>query len=230
MEVAQDQLKSIVQRVERLELEIADLNADKSEIYKEARSFGFDVKAIKKVVSQRKLDTNKREEQDFVFETYWNAVHGLELVHAHARENIEEFDAETGEILEANPHSSAASPSLETAVVNLPDAATDETSRNTGLVANQPEQANETHERPSTNDEPSPEAGPQAEASPAGTGTGTLADREGRHDGEAASAVLPTINERCRNPSGCKFSTHPNKITCSTCASAWLESKKREAA
>jgi ParB-like chromosome segregation protein Spo0J len=43
------------------------------------------------------------------------------------------------------------------------------------------------------NDEPSPEAGPQAEASPAGIGAGTLADREGRHEGEAASVDLPTI-------------------------------------
>lgn len=98
--VAHDQLKTIVQRVERLEAEIADLNADKSEIYKEARAFGFDVKAIKKVVSQRKLDEHKREEQDFVFETYWNAVHGLNLVHAPARENIEEFDPITGEFVE----------------------------------------------------------------------------------------------------------------------------------
>ncbi|HWK65369.1 MAG TPA: hypothetical protein VNS34_10535 [Rhizobiaceae bacterium] len=46
--------------------------------------------------------------------------------------------------------------------------------------------------RPSISDEPSPEAGPQAEASLAGTGTGTPADREGRHEGEAASADLPT--------------------------------------
>lgn len=51
----------------------------------------------------------------------------------------------------------------------------------------------ETHQRPSTNDEPSPEAGPQAEASPAGTGSGTLADREGRSEGEAASSDLPTF-------------------------------------
>lgn len=50
----------------------------------------------------------------------------------------------------------------------------------------------ETHERPSINDKASPEAGPQAEASPAGTGAGTLAGREGRHEGEAASADLPT--------------------------------------
>ncbi|MBB4347983.1 uncharacterized protein (UPF0335 family) [Rhizobium cellulosilyticum] len=102
-EVARDQLKAIVERVERLELEIKDLNADKSDIYKEARANGFDVKAIKQVVSQRKLDTSEREEADLVFETYWNAVHGINLVHAHARENIEEFDAETGEVRDVNP-------------------------------------------------------------------------------------------------------------------------------
>ncbi|MDD1434621.1 hypothetical protein [Mesorhizobium sp. 2RAF21] len=47
------------------------------------------------------------------------------------------------------------------------------------------------------NDEPSPEAGPQAEAFQSqGTGAGTLADREGRHEGEAASVDLPTISPR----------------------------------
>lgn len=47
-------------------------------------------------------------------------------------------------------------------------------------------------QRPSTNDEPSLEAGPQAEASLAGTGSRTLADRDGRREGEAVSADLPT--------------------------------------
>lgn len=55
----------------------------------------------------------------------------------------------------------------------------------------QPETATGTHERPSNNDKAYPEAGPQAEASLAGTGSGMLADREGRHEGEAASACLP---------------------------------------
>ncbi|WP_246678948.1 MULTISPECIES: hypothetical protein [unclassified Mesorhizobium] len=49
-------------------------------------------------------------------------------------------------------------------------------------------------QRPSTNDEPSLEAGPQAQASLAGTGSRTLADREGRIEGEAASADLPAIS------------------------------------
>lgn len=46
------------------------------------------------------------------------------------------------------------------------------------------------------NDEPSPEAGPQAEAFQSqGTGAGMLADREGRHEGEAASVGLPTVSD-----------------------------------
>jgi uncharacterized protein (UPF0335 family) len=98
--IARLQLKTIVERVERLEAEIADLNADKSDIYKDARGNGFDVKAIKKVVSRRKLDDNKRVEEDVVFETYWDAVHGTGLVHAHPRENIEEFDPITGEFVD----------------------------------------------------------------------------------------------------------------------------------
>lgn len=53
-------------------------------------------------------------------------------------------------------------------------------------------EANEIHERPSLNAEASPEAGPQAEASPVGTDAGTLAGHEGRSEGEAASADLPT--------------------------------------
>jgi uncharacterized protein (UPF0335 family) len=100
--LARDQLKSIVQRVERLESEISDLNADKSEIYKEARAKGFDVKAIKKVVSKRKVDEHKREEDDLVFDTYWDAVHGSNLVHVHVRENIEEFDPISGEFVDDN--------------------------------------------------------------------------------------------------------------------------------
>ncbi|MER9710210.1 hypothetical protein NKJ13_08065 [Mesorhizobium sp. M0174] len=49
-------------------------------------------------------------------------------------------------------------------------------------------------QRPSINDEPSLGAGPQAEASLAGIGSRTLADREGRLEGEAASADLPAIS------------------------------------
>lgn len=53
--------------------------------------------------------------------------------------------------------------------------------------------------RPSTSDEPYPEASPQADASSAGREAGLLADREGRHKGEAASVDLPTISDEVDN-------------------------------
>ena len=79
----------------------------------------------------------------------------------------EQFDAETGEVI--NPYAAAQGGEKirpETAVKNAPKAL--------------------------ESDEPSPEAGPQAEASLAGTGTGMLADREGRPEGEGTSVALPT--------------------------------------
>lgn len=96
-EVARDQLRQFVERVERVEAEIKELNADKSDIFKEARALGFDVKTLKKIVSKRKLDDHTRDEQDALFETYWNALHGIDLVRARTRENIEEFEAEAAE-------------------------------------------------------------------------------------------------------------------------------------
>lgn len=75
--VAADQLRSIVERVERIEADIKDLNSDKSDVYQEANSLGFDKKTIRKVVQHRKVDAADRAEADAMFETYWNAVHGL---------------------------------------------------------------------------------------------------------------------------------------------------------
>lgn len=98
--IARDQLRAFVQRVERIEDEIKTLNDDKSDIYKEAAAVGFDKKTLKKVVARRKVDDSQRQEEDALFEMYWDAVHGTNPVHARVRENIEEFDAETGEILD----------------------------------------------------------------------------------------------------------------------------------
>jgi len=111
------QLRSFVERVERIEEEISALNADKSEIYKEARGNGFDVKALRKVVAQRKLDPSEREERDALFDLYWSAIHGsdedLSRARAHAREIIEEFDPETGEITEQPETARTNSPASE---------------------------------------------------------------------------------------------------------------------
>ena len=90
--VARDQLRAFIERVERVEEEIATLNTDKSDIYKEARAVGFDVKVLRKVVAKRKLETHVREEQDAIFDMYWEALYGAPVqVHTRTRENIEEF-------------------------------------------------------------------------------------------------------------------------------------------
>lgn len=80
--IARDQLRSFVERVERIEAEIKELNADKSGVYGEAKAFGFDVKILKKVVAKRRIDSAKRDEEDAVFDMYWDAIHGSGLVHA----------------------------------------------------------------------------------------------------------------------------------------------------
>lgn len=96
-DVARDQLRAFVERIERTEEEIATLNADKSDIYKEARAVGFDVKVLRKVVAKRKLETHVREEQDAIFDMYWEALYGAPVqVHTRTRENIEEFRSDNG--------------------------------------------------------------------------------------------------------------------------------------
>lgn len=81
--LAADQLRSYVERVERLEEEIKALNDDKSDVYKEARANGFDVKVLRKVVAERKLDAHDRDERDTIFDMYWSAIHGVPHVHVH---------------------------------------------------------------------------------------------------------------------------------------------------
>ncbi len=106
--IARDQLRAFIERVERVEEEIATLNTDKSDIYKEARAVGFDVKVLRKVVAKRKLETHVREEQDAIFDMYWEALHGAPVhVHTHARENIEEFPV-------SDPATNGRGPSLTT--------------------------------------------------------------------------------------------------------------------
>lgn len=96
------QLRAFVERVERIEEEIRSMNSDKSEIYKEAKAFGFDVKIIKKVVAARRLDADVRDEQDALFQMYWDACHSASLVHARAHvEKIEQFSHSSAEPLPA---------------------------------------------------------------------------------------------------------------------------------
>ena len=81
--IAADRLKSFIERIERMNEEIAALNADKREIFAEAKAAGFDTKIIKMVVRDRGKDGNDLAEQNALYGVYWDAVHGTSLAHAH---------------------------------------------------------------------------------------------------------------------------------------------------
>ncbi|MGJ4857041.1 DUF2312 domain-containing protein [Labrys sp. La1] len=75
--VSADQLKSIVERIERLEEDIKAINDDKKEVYGEAKAKGFDVAVIKKIVAMRRKPAHERAEEDAILELYLQAL-GME--------------------------------------------------------------------------------------------------------------------------------------------------------
>jgi uncharacterized protein (UPF0335 family) len=76
VEVAGDQLRAIIERIEHIEGEISELNEAKKEISQEAKSNGFDVKVLREVVQLRKQDQKEREEHESLLEVYLRAIKG----------------------------------------------------------------------------------------------------------------------------------------------------------
>ena len=74
---AQGKLKSLVERIERLEEDRAAVANDLKEVYAEAKGEGFDTKIIRKVLRLRKADTAKRQEEEALIELYITAIGGL---------------------------------------------------------------------------------------------------------------------------------------------------------
>jgi uncharacterized protein (UPF0335 family) len=72
--VAGDQLKSYIERIERLEEEKAGLGVDIREVFAEAKANGFDTKTMRQVIKLRKLDHNERDEQEHMLELYKRAL------------------------------------------------------------------------------------------------------------------------------------------------------------
>lgn len=71
---AAGQLKSIIERIERLEEEKRGLGADIKEVYAEAKGNGFDTKVLRKVIALRKKDANEREEEEAMMDLYMQAL------------------------------------------------------------------------------------------------------------------------------------------------------------
>ena len=74
---AQGKLKSLIERIERLEEDKAAVSGDLKEVYAEAKGEGFDVKIIRKVVRLRKQDVAKRQEEEALLDLYISAIGGL---------------------------------------------------------------------------------------------------------------------------------------------------------
>lgn len=74
---AQGKLKSIVERIERLEEDKAAVATDLKEVYAEAKGEGFDTKILRQVIRLRKLDAAKRQETEALIDLYIAAIGGL---------------------------------------------------------------------------------------------------------------------------------------------------------
>lgn len=72
--VAAEQLRLFIERIERLEEEKKGIADDIRDVYTEAKSQGFDSKTMRAIVRLRKLEKHARDEADALLETYRNAL------------------------------------------------------------------------------------------------------------------------------------------------------------
>jgi len=69
-----EKLRAIVERIERIDEEIKDLNETKREIFAEAKGNGFDVKVLREVIRIRKKDQQEHDEQETLLDLYLQAI------------------------------------------------------------------------------------------------------------------------------------------------------------
>ena len=69
-----NQLQAFIQRIERLNKEKADLQADIREVFREAKGQGFDAKVMRKLIAERKLDPLTRREMAELLDLYRKAL------------------------------------------------------------------------------------------------------------------------------------------------------------
>ncbi|WP_213980129.1 DUF2312 domain-containing protein [Sphingomonas sp. dw_22] len=72
--ISAEQLRLLIERVERLEEEKKGIADDIKDVYAEAKSTGFDVKTMRSIVKLRKMEKHHRDEADALLETYRNAL------------------------------------------------------------------------------------------------------------------------------------------------------------
>ena len=72
--LAGDRIRSFVERIEQLELELQELSEGKKEVFAEAKNEGFDVKILREIIKLRKQDKDEREEQETLLDVYMRAM------------------------------------------------------------------------------------------------------------------------------------------------------------
>lgn len=71
---AQERLKQIVARIERLDEEKSQVASDIKDVYNEAKAIGYDTKALRQVVRLRKIDRQERAEMEQITDLYLHAL------------------------------------------------------------------------------------------------------------------------------------------------------------
>lgn len=69
-----DELRSFIERIEKIEVERLSLSEDVKSVFAELKSRGYDQKAVRSILRLRKLDPNERTEQEAIVETYMTAL------------------------------------------------------------------------------------------------------------------------------------------------------------
>jgi uncharacterized protein (UPF0335 family) len=72
--VAAEQLRLFIERIERLEEEKKGIADDIKDVYAESKSNGYDTKTMRKIVALRRMESHVRQEADALLETYRNAL------------------------------------------------------------------------------------------------------------------------------------------------------------
>lgn len=72
--IATERLRSLIERIEKLEEDKKEISTDIREVFAEAKSAGFDVKIMRAILKLRKMDAADRDEQEFLLETYRKAL------------------------------------------------------------------------------------------------------------------------------------------------------------
>lgn len=223
VEVADDVLRSFYERWQRLEDEKQAISDDLKNLFAEAKGSGFDTKAMRAVFRDMTKDTAERQEAEAIYDLYWTSL--SRGTRAYTREG----KTSRAKTSEDNGRTSAAMGAPMTGEASRVDAGrtASATSEITDVTAGET----------ALNSNPQPTSSPEAETPvptilPAEAATGAEPSPSAPVDDFEPPAFLrkPERNERCQQPASCKFATHPQKITCSDCSTAWAISQRKAAA